>query len=149
MGIPQLIWCADGNKSHSDLAVASGWFYGARLPAKGLADHPLHFADQNWKEPDRAAYMKAIAQHRPIMATVLDWEREEQWPEVLDWAEEAAQHVVESILIIPKVPGMLGQIPRTIGGKPVRLAYSVPTTYGGSPVPLWEFAGWSVHLLGL
>jgi len=148
LGVPDLIWCADGNKSHSNLAIAAGWLYGARLPAKGLADQPLYFADQDWKKPDREKYMKAVAKHRPAIATVLDWEREDQWPEVLDWAEECAQYVSESVIIIPKVPGVLSCIPRTVGGRCVRLAYSVPTTYGGSPVPLWEFAGWSVHLLG-
>lgn len=28
------------------------------------------------------------------------------------------------------------------------MRYLVPTKYGGSSVPLWEFAGWPVHLLG-
>lgn len=39
-------------------------------------------------------------------------------------------------------------LPRSIGGKPIRLGYSVPTKFSGTPVPLWEFKGWPVHLLG-
>lgn len=148
MGAPRLIFCADGNTRHADIAVAEGWLYGARLPAKGLASHPLAFADQDWKKPNRVKYMACLEKHRPTLATVLDWEHPEQLPEVLSWAEEAAQHVTEAVLIIPKVPGEVPSIPSRLGGREVWLAYSVPTTYGGSPLGLWEFAGRTVHLLG-
>jgi hypothetical protein len=148
VGAPRLIFCADGNSGHAGVAVAAGWLYGARLPAKGLAPHPLAFADQDWKRPDRAKYMACLARHRPSLATVLDWEHPEQLPEVFSWAEEAAQYVAEAVLVIPKVPGGVPSIPGRIGGKEVWLAYSVPTSYGGSPLGLWEFAGRPVHLLG-
>jgi hypothetical protein len=46
------------------------------------------------------------------------------------------------------VPGRIGALPTRIGGKEVRLGYSVPTRYGGSPVPLWEHVGRTIHLLG-
>lgn len=144
--VPTLIYCADGNPALAALAVAAGWKYGARLP--GTVYQPVWFADQDWKNPNRRAYMAALARHRPACATVLDWEREEQLPEVLDWAEEAADHVAESVLVVPKVVGGVSSIPRVVGGRRVVLAYSVPTSYGGSPVPLWELAGWPVHLLG-
>ena len=83
-----------------------------------------------------------------MMATVLDWERDEQLPEVLSWAEEASQHVRESVLIVVKVVGGVERLPRVVNGRRVVLAYSVPTSYGGSPLAIWEFAGWPVHLLG-
>mgnify|MGYP000264069266 CR=1 FL=1 len=148
MGTPRLIFCADGNARHAAIAVAEGWEYGARLPARGLAPHPLAFADQDWKRPDRGRYMACLEKHRPALATVLDWEHPEQLPEVLSWAEEAAQYATEAVLVIPKVPGGVPSIPRRVGGKDIWLAYSVPTSYGGSPLGLWEFAGWPVHLLG-
>jgi len=119
--------------------------YGAQLP--GTVYFPPEFADQDWKKPNRTAYMAALAQHRPRMATVIDWERDEQLPEVLEWAEEAAQYV-ETVIIIPKVLGGIPRLPRRIGGASVRLGYSVPTAYGGTELPLWEFLGWPVHLLG-
>jgi hypothetical protein len=146
MAAPKLIFCADGNPAYAAAAVEAGWLYGARLPA--TVYQSVHFADQDWKAPDRAAYMRALAIHKPSMATVLDWERPEQLPEVLDWAEEAAQHVGESVLIIPKVSGGVPRLPRVVGGKRVVLAYSVPTKYGGACLGLWEFGGWPVHLLG-
>ena len=119
--------------------------YGAQLP--GTVYFPPEFVDQDWKRPDRAAYVAAVAQHRPRIATVLDWERDEQLPEVLAWAEDVAPFV-ERVIIIPKVTGGIPRLPRRIGGREVVLGYSVPTRYGGTELPLWEFAGWPVHLLG-
>lgn len=146
---PRLIFCADGNPAHARAAVEAGWHYGVRLPTRSmLSGVPLAFADQDWKRPDRAAYFGALAASRPDLATVLDWERPEQLPEVLSWAEQAAPLAGEAVLVVPKVSGMIGLLPRRIGGKEVRLAYSVPTGYGGSPIFLSELAGWPVHLLG-
>lgn len=141
----ELVYCADGNRRLAQIAIDAGFLYGAQLPR--TVYHSVWFADQDWKKPNRDRYMTALAQHRPHMATVLDWERQEQLPEVLAWAEDAAQYV-EVVMIIPKVFSGISQLPRTVGGKPVRLGYSVPTKFGGSELPAWEFAGWPVHLLG-
>jgi len=141
----KLIYCAGKNETFAQVAIRAGFKYGAQLPCAVYG--PLFFADQNWKNPNRAAYMAALAHHRPQMATVLDWERDEQLDEILDWAEEASQYV-EDILIIPKVVGGIDQLPRFINGKRVVLAYSVPTRYAGTSVPAWELAGWPIHLLG-
>jgi hypothetical protein len=143
--VPELIYCAGKNRVFEGIALAAGYTLGARLPA--TIYHPIGFADQDWHNPDRAIYMQALAHHRPRMATVLDLEREEQRNDVLSWAEEAAQYC-ERVLIIPKYSGCIDTLPRTIGGADVVLAFSVPTRYGGTQVPLWEFDGWPVHLLG-
>lgn len=141
----QLIYCAGKNRAFEAIALAAGYTLGAQLPC--TIYHPIGFADQDWKRPDRAAYMAALALHRPRMVTVLDWEREDQLGEVLSWAEEAAQFA-ERVLIIPKVIGGIDRLPRQIAGKPIVLAFSVPTKFGGTQLPLWEFAGWPIHLLG-
>ncbi len=145
MAAPTLIYCAGGNRRFAEIAIAAGYRFGSQLPE--TVYHPLYFADQDWKRPNRAAYMSALAQHRPNMASVLDWEHEGQLNEVLDWAEEAAQYV-ERVMIIPKVVGGIGRIPHAVNGCPVILGYSVPTRFGGTPLPGWEFAGWPLHLLG-
>jgi len=139
MTLPTLIYCASGNKRLADIALEYGFKYGAQLPA--TIYHAPYFVDQNWRKPERAKYMTALA-------TVLDWERDDQLDEVLAWAEEAAQHVRDAVIIIPKVMGSIDRIPREIGGKPVRLGYSVPTKFAGTELPVWEFRGWGVHLLG-
>jgi hypothetical protein len=145
MATPDLIYCANGNTDLAQIAINAGFLYGARLPS--VFHHPIHFADQDWKNPDKTTYMTELAKHKPHMATVLDLERQDQFNEVLNWAEEAAQHV-QIILIIPKFSGAIAQLPRSINGAHIRLAYSVPTRYGGTDVPAWEFLGWPVHLLG-
>lgn len=140
-----IIYCASGNKRFQQIALGYGFKYGARLP--GTIYYPLYFADQDWKKPNRAKYMGLLAQYRPHMATILDWEYEDQLEEVLDWADEAAQYV-SVIVIIPKVTGRINCIPRVIGKASVRLGYSVPTKFGATDIPVWEFSGWPVHLLG-
>lgn len=143
-----LIYCADGNKRLAQIAVDAGFLYGARLPGTIYPEvAPLTFADQDWKKPNRGLYMNALANYRPQMATVIDLESWEQLPDVISWAEEAAQYV-EIVIIIPKRTGIIPALPKAIAGKEVRLGYSVPSRYGGTEVPVWEFAGWPVHLLG-
>lgn len=146
MTLPTLIYCASRNKRLADIALEYGFRYGAQLPA--TIYHAPYFVDQNWRDPQREKYMAALERYRPALATVLDWERSEQLDEVLSWAQEAAQYVSESVIIIPKVVGETHRIPREIGGKPVRLGYSVPTRFAGTDVPVWETYGRGVHLLG-
>jgi hypothetical protein len=145
MAIPTLIMCAGGNRRFAESATRHGWLYGLRLP--GTAYAPVSFADQDWRTPNRTRYMTALAAHRPAMATVLDLERADQLSAVLEWAAEAAQYV-QTVIIIPKVCGLIDDIPETINGASVVLGYSVPTTHGGTDVPLWEFGRRPVHLLG-
>jgi hypothetical protein len=141
----ELIYCGGGNKRFAQIAMDHGFLYGSRLPATVYG--PLHFADQDWRKPNRSAYMAALARHRPYMASVMDLEQEEQLDEVLSWANEAAQHV-RVVMLIPKVFGIIPRLPRRIGNADVRIGYSVPTSHGGTELPVWEFSGWPVHLLG-
>ena len=141
-----IIYCAAGNKTYADIAIKHGMRYGAQLP--NTVYHTPYFTDQNWERPDRRGYMAALKKHRPAIATVLDLERDDQFDEVLSWAIEAAYYATEAIIIIPKVMGIIRKLPRRIFGKQVRLGYSVPTQFAGTQVPVWEFTGWPVHLLG-
>lgn len=143
---PILIYSSGGNRRFAEIARAAGYKLGSQLPKKVYL-RPLYFADQDWRRPNRTAYMAGLAEHRPDLATVLDWERGEQLPEVLDWAEEAA-HYAQRIIVIPKVVNGVHRIPRRIGGSDIVLGYSVPTRFGGTEVPSWDFAGWPIHLLG-
>jgi len=145
MATPILIYCAGGNPRFWKIATDAGFRYGAQLPDAVYG--PLYFADQDWRKPNRKAYMAALDEHRPMMATALDWEREEQLPEVLDWAEEVAQYT-KRVVIVPKVIGGIDQIPARVGGRDVILGYSVPTKYAGTSIPIWSFSGWPIHLLG-
>jgi hypothetical protein len=156
---PILIYCADGNKRFAEIAIRRGFEYGACMPNTIYFDP--YFTDQDWRKFSRAKseedrtrlrrdYMAAVENHRPALATVLDWEREEQFGEVMSWAEQAAQWVQDAVIIIPKVPGYVWRIPHVIGGKAVRLGYSAASTFSGTPVSVKEFAEWNdpVHCLG-
>lgn len=157
MPIPTMIYCADGNRRFAQTALRHGYLYGAQLP--NTVYFPPAFTDQDWRGFNRAktadrraelrmAYFETVERYRPRLATVLDWELQEQLPEVLSWAEEAAQWVTEAVIIIPKVIGGIKQLPRKIGGKQVRLGYSAASSFSGTPVSLSEFRGWPVHCLG-
>lgn len=145
MGKTELIFCADGNQRFAEIAIGAGFTYGAQLPR--TVYFTPQFVDQNWKAPNLERYVQAVAKWRPRMATVLDWERREQLPEILAWAETIAAYT-ETVIIIPKVVSGIHLLPRAIGGKPIRLGYSVPTKFSGTPVALSEFVGWPTHLLG-
>lgn len=62
-------------------------------------------------------------------------------------AEGVAPHVAR-VVVIPKVPGRVGEIPDEVGGRPVVLGFSVPTRYGGTTCGTWEFGRRPAHLLG-
>lgn len=140
-----VVYCAGGNRRFAKIAIDHGFRYGSQLPH--TVYYPPWFADQDWKRPNREAYIAQVARHKPYMASVLDLERPQQVDEVLEWAEEVAAHV-EVVMVIPKYREAIRDIPLMIASKPVRLGYSVPTEYGGSPVPLRDFCDWPVHLLG-
>lgn len=141
----ELYYCAARQKRFAQIAIDGGFLYGAQLP------NAVHFApdfvDQDWRNPDFDNYTSTLRLAKPHIASVLDWEFDCQLAEVLAWAEEAAASV-DDVIIIPKVIGGIARIPESIGGKTVRLGYSVPTLFGGTPVPLWEFGKRPVHLLG-
>lgn len=139
-----LYFCAGDNKRFAQIAIDAGLRYGARLPNRVY--FPIEFADQDWKNPDLSSYVEAIRTHKPKLASVLDWERDEQLPEVLMWAEEIAPYV-ETIIIIPKVYGGIPSIPERIGSRNIRLGIPCGPHQGKAP-PLWEFGRRSVHVLG-
>lgn len=142
-----LIVNTGGNRKYWRVVAESGLKNGARLPCTCYGE--VYFTDQNWKNPQRRLYMLGLKKHRPHIASVLDFENPRQYKEVISWATEAAPHV-NIIVIIPKVPGSIPDLPREIGGKPVRLGYSVETSHGKTDVPIEDFIGWThgVHLLG-
>jgi hypothetical protein len=145
-----LIFCAGAGKRNMQIARSLGWLPGARSD-ETIADvhRPLSLLDVHWTRYDWQAYTAVAARERPALAVVPDTASLSDVPRTLAQAEELAAHVTEAVLIVPKAAGVVERLPRCIGGREVRLAYSVPTKYGGvGDVPLWEFGGWPVHLLG-
>lgn len=143
-----IIYCAD-NEPYGTIAKEF-IEVGTQLPNKVYFDD-IRFADQDWRNPDRPRYLGMLKRHTPKIATVLDWERADQQDEVLGWAEDAAEFA-DVVVIIPKCSESIAYLNthgvRRIGGKEVRLGYSVPTSHGGTNLFVGEFAGWPIHALG-
>jgi hypothetical protein len=140
-----LIYSSAGNEKFSEIAARNNWRLGAQMP-KTVYARP-YFADQNYKNPQITRYAASVEAWSPTLATVTDWERYEQMEDIFDMAESIAPHV-ETIIIIPKIVGTVELIPPIIGGRKIRLGYSVETRHGKTPVKPHEFGDRDVHLLG-
>jgi hypothetical protein len=141
------------------LAVQAGWKYGIQSAhyrlcpyTHELSDrHEVAFIDNDYFKYDHAVHLKAVSELRPKYATVRDVMTPEQCaeakieyyelPQILDWAEELAEHA-QNVIVIPKYD-CLDKIPDKF-----MLGYSVPTSHGGTPLPVKSFKGRRVHLLG-
>lgn len=143
----KVIYCGANNQQFARVAYSCGFYYGARLPGCIPGDVPLFFADQDWKNPDMDTYVEAVGRYKPVVASVLDWEREDQWDLVMEWADRVSGYV-ESVMFIPKIVGSISRIPLRVNNADVILGYSMPTKFGATQVMPWEFEGRKVHLLG-
>lgn len=139
----EMIFSSGGNRTMTELAAGKGFLSGSQLPRTVYGD--LYFADQNPKAPPtKQKYMAALAKYRPMWATVLDIAMGWQIREALAWGEEARQWVRGGIIYIPKIPEIMHRFPT----ENTRIGYSVPTGHGKTDVPLAEFMGFPIHLLG-
>ena len=120
---------------------------GCRLPTNCILKYQVYFSDQNWKNPNLEKYSKAVEKNKPHIATVIDYDNNVNFNTVLNWANTIAPFV-NKIIIIPKIPGTIKNIPTSIQNKDIILGYSVPSTYGQSEVNIQEFYDRPTHLLG-
>jgi hypothetical protein len=129
------------------IAASLGWWSGARSDAKIYPEHrPLYLLDIHWTRYDWPTYLAVVRAERPALAAVPDILTRDGLARALSHAAELAPYC-GALLLIPKAH-VIDRIPSTIAGKSVVIGYSVPTRYGASPLPLWEYAGRPVHLLG-
>jgi hypothetical protein len=147
-----LIYCAEGNPTHEAIMRRHGIAVGCRLPnnrltSRGVGAGHLFFADQDWLNPDRAAFMAQLAHFKPFMTTVRDWDQHTNREEVLSWAEEAAPHV-QAIVIIPKIAGTVHLIPHQVGHRPIVLGYPMGALGSTARIDAREYGRRPTHLLG-
>jgi len=146
MEIPKLIYCAGGNRRFAQIAIEAGFLFGSQMPQTVYYSPYFIDLDPN-RLPKQPAYIARLRKHWPVMASVHDWSEDRRLGEILMRAEEIAQFT-DNVLLIPKVPGGISKLPRTINNKQVILGYSVPTKHGKTDIDITEFTGWPVHLLG-
>lgn len=147
----RLIWCQGGNPASVRLAIEAGWWYGFRSDNNHYAERfgPVALLDSHWQaaKVDWPRHVAVAARLRPLLATVPDTMSTAEVDRTLRQAEQLAPHCA-TLLVVPKAADIILQIPRQIAGVPIILGYSVPTSYGGSELPLWDYLGWPIHLLG-
>lgn len=142
---PFLIICYGGNPKVQQTIINNEFFLGARLPSTNY--YPLFFADQEWENPNFDKYLEYIQKERPYMATVVDITSVKLIDTALLWADKISKYV-DKIVIIPKINEAISHIPHYINGKEIILGYSVPTKYGKTDIPIDNFSGYNIHLLG-
>lgn len=144
-----------GTLLYAMLAVDAGFQLGVRSSdVRDLASYerwPVTFVDNEWHDYDHEAHLEIVAALRPKYATTRDYVTREQaeaagveyfdLDRILRWADDVGQYA-ENVIVIPK-DRVLHEIPDYHV-----LGYSVPSSYGGTPIPIEEFAGRRVHLLG-
>ena len=141
----EIIYSSGGNARFAEIAIDAGMHTGSQLPE--TVYYKPYFVDQDWKNPNLERYTAECERFQPYLATVLDWTHDVKFSDVMNWCEAIAPHAKE-LIIIPKVPGTVAQIPAVVCDKPVRLGYSVPTRFAGTTVSIGEFGNRPVHLLG-
>ena len=144
-----LIYCAGAGRKSMAVARSCGWLPGLRSDEQCADEHrPVYLLDSHWERYDWPRHVAMARAERPALVVVPDVMTPAGLPLALAQAEEIAPYATVAVVIVPKLPGIAEQIPLCIGGRPVRLAYSVPTRYGGATVAMWEFGRRPVHLLG-
>lgn len=138
---PDIIYCAGGNRALAKIAIESGMLYGTRHD-----DTPAfkpHFVDINWKRYDWRDYLSKIAQWKPVMAMVNDYEYPSQRGAMLRRACQLVELGVQRVMVCPKFPGAVAHIPEWC-----LVAISVPSQYAGFLPDITELTGRRTHLLG-
>jgi hypothetical protein len=130
------------------IARRAGWRSGAASSHHvNDAHRPLYFLDAPVHAPRWARHSALARCERPDVVVIPDILTPGQVGRALEQAEEVAPYA-RALVFIPKMDGIIGRLPRQVGGKEVILGYSVPSRYGSTPLPAFFFRGWPVHLLG-
>jgi hypothetical protein len=160
-----LIFSCGGTSAEAHLGYRLGWKQGVISSAAATARaffnrYPkapgLTFMDNEWQDYDHKRHVDAVAEFHPTYATTRDLLTREQaeaagvvWhslDDTLAMAEDVARHT-DNVILIPKY-ACIPDIPERIGGARVVLGYSVESSYGGTPLPIAQFRGRPIHLLG-
>lgn len=129
------------NRQMPEVARASGMAYGTRH-IEAPRDWPL-MVDIHWRDYDWQDYMHKIAEWRPVMAMVPDYEYPSQRRQLYQQIRDLKAAGVLRIMVCPKFSGAVAHIPSWC-----IVAVSVPSSYAGFVPVFSELTGRRVHLLG-
>ena len=144
-----MIFCYGGNKKTCAIAVENGWLYGSQPTTTYTSD--ISFVDLDFKklgdETYIAKYLRFVKRIRPKHTVLPDAFTQDDLKRIYECAESLAEYT-QNFIVVPKFSGCVERLPEMLYGNRLIFGYSVPTRYGGTSVPLWEFLGKPVHLLG-
>lgn len=106
-----VIYCAGGGKVLAEIALAEGFLYGARSDDIRPEPRCNGLIDINWKEYDWVEHVKAVKQHKPKYAVVPDITRIVDYNLAIEYAEEMEDYC-GYVIIVPKIPGIIKNIPQ-------------------------------------
>lgn len=129
------------NRRVQEWARAAGMAYGTRHDDTARA-WPL-MLDINWRKYIWAEYLAKIAQYRPVMAMVADYEHPNQRETMLKQVADLRAAGVLRVLVCPKFHGAVADIPDDC-----IVAVSIPSRYAGFVPAEHELTGRRIHLLG-
>lgn len=135
------IQVAGNNTKWPALCRESGIAYGSRHDDKIRAWPAM--IDINWKKYDWNCYLTILAQHKPLMAMVADYEAPAQKELMLKQVQDLRDLGILRIMVCPKFDGAIADIPSDC-----IVAVSVPSKYAGYIPPMQQLKGKKVHLLG-
>lgn len=131
----------DGAPRLAQIAVEAGFRYGVRGRQRPCLAPEL--LDLDWRRPDFPAHLERCRRYRPRYAVAGDADAYAQLPTVLEQARILREEGVPQVIVVPKAPGMVAEVPPEYV-----VGLSVPTGFGATQAPYWEYLGRRVHLLG-
>lgn len=135
------IQVAGNNTKWPALCREAGIAYGSRHDDTIRAWPAM--VDINWKKYDWDCYLAILAQHKPLMAMVADYERPEQKDLMLKQVQDLRDLGILRIMVCPKFDTAVADIPNDCV-----IAISIPSKYAGYLPPLSQLKNKQVHLLG-
>lgn len=151
---PLLIWeyhlpdspvrITTGRPDLVSVAENYGWLRGSRLDYIGRHEsrgHEIEFIDIHWEDPDREGLIEAASRHEPRYVIAGDYDGTNY-----DDVNRCGRHLreySENVIVVPHEPGDLQHVPEW-----AVVGYSTPTQYAGTDIPVWEYHGHDVHILG-
>lgn len=151
--LPFLFYCGSGGNQYDKIAQSLGWTLGINSKIQNKNNClSISFVDNDWKNYDHKKHLKAVKKHKPLLATVKDFESINESQLIIKWAKELAEYCGR-VLIIPKLPKShiytyLWQKKQGLWNFPHWSAYSIPTNYGGVEYDKRFFDNQFIHLLG-
>lgn len=143
---PIRVLCFD--RTSTSIAEKHGWLPGARYhEIRHVRNQAaVGLIDVNWRHYNFEKHLEAVKQKRPLLTVAQDIEKHDQVETVLRQAQLLGKYV-SFVIIVPKIRSIVKVFSCSLGTKFVA-GYSIPTRYGGTAVPIKEFIGHPVHLLG-